>query len=139
MTAPHLLPKFLRYLSHIFSELNPATQTILVIVPPSGFLSPAFYFLARMFDQIVVDYFWGMHVSVVMVASTVVPSFYIFLEMLRGSRPSFLVLIVFSVMGTWYCELDWILKICDDPRMASVDFALIKAVGKCDGHVTRPV
>ena len=72
MTAPHLLPKFLLCLSHIFSELNPATQTLLVIATPSGFLSLVFHFLARMFDHIVIDYFWGMQVSVVTVAPTMV-------------------------------------------------------------------
>ena len=92
-----------------------------------------------MFDEIVIDYFWDMQVSVVTVAPTVVLLFMCFLEMLLGSLPSFLVLITFSVMGTWYCELGWDLKICDDPRMASVDFPLIKVVGKCDGHVARPV
>ena len=44
------------------------------MAPPSGLLSPAFNFLAPMFGVMIIYYFEGTQVSVVKVASTVVPS-----------------------------------------------------------------
>ena len=81
-----------------------------------------------------------MRVSVVTVASTVVLLHCIPLEMPRVSLLSLLILIIFSLVGTWYYEPRIGLELCDNPRMASVNFRINEGRRKVGWiYVIRPV